>query len=766
VSDPRVHLFGVRHHGPGSAASLVAALDALDPAIVLIEGPADAQDAIAHAAAPGAATPLAILVYDAQNPARSSFSPFAEFSPEWRAIRWAQARGRPVRFIDQPFGMDLAAQDAEALVPSEPTSADTEEAEDSEAQTPDDEIGDPLTLLAEAAGASDGESWWNALVEQTGSGAAVFAAIAEAMTTLRAHVEETRPISPREARREAHMRLAIAEAAKEIDGAVAVVCGAWHVPALARKVAAKDDRARLKGLKPVKTSATWAPWSAQRLAAASGYGAGVISPGWYAHLWREFQRPGRTGGDPPVELAARWQARVAELLRGEGLLAATASVIEAARLAISLAAVRGRSTPGLSEMQDASLAVLCHGDDVLLSLIVRKLVVGEEIGAVGEGAPQTPLAEDLDRQRKKMRLKLSEINEEIALDLRSEAGLAKSTLLHRLGLLGVEWGRLNAGQSGRGTFREVWTLAWRPEFSVKLAEASRFGSTLVAAAAGAALEDGLATRAISRVSELIALTLNADLPDAAEALTTRLQALSVGSDDIAELMQAAPPLIQTLRYGEARKLPREALTGLVRALSAEICVGLPQACAGLSADAVTPMKAAMRAYDAAIPLFEDGYAHQAWLAALSGIEASEAAAPALRGLALRRLYDAQKRDADAAFARLSRALSPGAPTGEASDWLEGFLDGAAQLLLHDERLRGVVDAWLSGVSEDAFVALLPAFRRAVCSFDQMERRRLLEQIRHGARGAAPAPRRVDDAETAAFAAAAPLLKMILGLADG
>ena len=27
--DDRLHLFGIRHHGPGSAASLVAALDAL-----------------------------------------------------------------------------------------------------------------------------------------------------------------------------------------------------------------------------------------------------------------------------------------------------------------------------------------------------------------------------------------------------------------------------------------------------------------------------------------------------------------------------------------------------------------------------------------------------------------------------------------------------------------------------------------------------------------------------------------------------------------
>ena len=34
----RLGLFGIRHHGPGSARSLLAALHELDPAIVLIEG--------------------------------------------------------------------------------------------------------------------------------------------------------------------------------------------------------------------------------------------------------------------------------------------------------------------------------------------------------------------------------------------------------------------------------------------------------------------------------------------------------------------------------------------------------------------------------------------------------------------------------------------------------------------------------------------------------------------------------------------------------
>ena len=40
------HLFGIRHHGPGSARSLRLALEALKPDIVLIEGPPDAQEVL------------------------------------------------------------------------------------------------------------------------------------------------------------------------------------------------------------------------------------------------------------------------------------------------------------------------------------------------------------------------------------------------------------------------------------------------------------------------------------------------------------------------------------------------------------------------------------------------------------------------------------------------------------------------------------------------------------------------------------------------
>src|SRR5258705_8863516 len=127
--DARVHLFGIRHHGPGSAASLVAALDRLDPAAVLIEGPSDVDDLLRFAALPGMQPPIALLVHAADEPKLASFFPFASFSPEWRAFLWALARQRPVRFIDWPAAHALAVRkerEAAEAAAAEPQAEDEE----------------------------------------------------------------------------------------------------------------------------------------------------------------------------------------------------------------------------------------------------------------------------------------------------------------------------------------------------------------------------------------------------------------------------------------------------------------------------------------------------------------------------------------------------------------------------------------------------------------------------------------------------------------
>ena len=85
----QISIFGVRHHGPGSARSLLRALKEVKPQCLLIEGPPDANDMIAFAASSEIVPPVAILVHEVDEPSNAVYYPFAEFSPEWQAITWA-----------------------------------------------------------------------------------------------------------------------------------------------------------------------------------------------------------------------------------------------------------------------------------------------------------------------------------------------------------------------------------------------------------------------------------------------------------------------------------------------------------------------------------------------------------------------------------------------------------------------------------------------------------------------------------------------------
>ena len=150
-------VLGVRHHGPGSARSVVRALDELQPAVVVIEGPPELDSIVPLAADPGLKPPVAGLVYDVKTPRRASFYPMAIFSPEWVALRWAINNNATVRFADLPAANRLAE-------PEEPSPIDLPEPGLPEDRV--DERIDPIGALAAAAGYDDAERWWEDAIEQ------------------------------------------------------------------------------------------------------------------------------------------------------------------------------------------------------------------------------------------------------------------------------------------------------------------------------------------------------------------------------------------------------------------------------------------------------------------------------------------------------------------------------------------------------------------------------------------------------------------------
>ncbi|WP_405795540.1 DUF5682 family protein [Streptomyces sp. NBC_01506] len=730
-------LLGVRHHGPGSARAVQAALDAAAPSAVLVEGPPEGDALVSLAGDPQMRPPVALLAHAVDDPGRAAFWPLAEFSPEWVAIRWALAHDVPVRFIDLPATHSLAYTDEDR---DEGRDGDGDGDGAAESETDPDASAralrvDPLAVLAEAAGYDDAERWWEDVVEHRAAADddpfAPFAAVGEAMTALREEYGDGG--HRRDLVREAYMRIQLRAARKEFgDDRVAVVCGAWHVPALHAQTTATADRALLKALPKVKSEMTWVPWTHHRLARHSGYGAGIDSPGWYGHL---FGAP-----DRPVE---RWMTKVAGLLREEDQPISSAHVIEAVRLAETLATMRGRPLAGLTETTDAIRAVMCDGSDVPLGLIRDRLVVGDVLGEVPDSAPAVPLQRDLTRLQRSLRLKPEALERELDLDLRKETDAGRSRMLHRLRLLGIGWGEPAAGRGSTGTFRESWRLRWEPELYVRVAEAGVWGTTVLSAATAKAESRAVSATTLADVTALAEQCLLAELTDALPVVMKALADRAALDADVAHLAQALPALARSLRYGDVRSTDTAALGEVAAGLAERICVGLPPACAALDADGAAEMRGHLDSVHTAIGLLPEvpgrpaGDLSGRWEAVLRKLAARDTVSGVIRGRSARLLLDDGRLAEDEAARLMGLALSPGAPPADAAAWIEGFVGGASgggMLLVHDERLLGLVDTWLTGVPDGSFTDVLPLLRRTFSAYEPGVRRTLGELVRRGSAG--------------------------------
>ncbi|MCC0094158.1 DUF5682 family protein [Streptomyces flavotricini] len=793
------YLLGVRHHSPALAAVVPALLDAAEAEVVCVELPTDFQPWLEHLADPETVAPVALAGTGREG--GLAFYPFADFSPELAAIRWARARGAEVRCCDLPL-TDPGWTAARSQAPAPPGPASYAQA------------------LAASGTGRDGDDLWDRAVEVLAPGCAP-EAVRRAALGVGWALRQDGPVPATDLAREAHMRGVIGAAAAG-GRKVAALIGAFHAPALLGADASAPAPHAVAagaaiGLDPADAGApavaprvvggaesgqapagaaggpvsggaagtgsvpgpgavtSLVPYSFDLLDSRSGYPAGIRDP-----LWQQAVL--RAGGDAGGvrDAASVAVTGICRELRRAGHTAGTGEAAETLRLACDLAVLRGLPAPGRGELLEAVTTVLGQGELLgrgrALARALEAVLVGSGRGRITPHAPRSGLGPSVEAELAELRLPGPEdpAPREVRLDpLRSPLDRRREVLLRRLAVCGASYGEpLDVAGTGDGTaLGTKWRLTWTPSVPARLDLAGVRGVTAAQAAAGTLREtarraaaDGGPTPA--QVLTGLAAAARCDLP---ELVVVRLEEAA----EILPQTAALPELLESLDLLEG--LSRGHFPGTsdgsraaAAALTAPLLEAAVRALPGLAgsedpADARALVALADRAATLHLGLRMD--------AALA--ELASTASPLMQGaaLAVRVLLDLDPAAGlgDRAAGWIDGAATPDARRSLARR-LGGVLAAAGPLLQSSAAALTPVLDRVDGLADQEFLDRLPALRGGFDVLAPAARDRLLDTVteRLGDRLdlSLDAPPALLALWAAADAAGAAALKAIEGLPGG
>ena len=712
--------FGVRHLSPAAAFQLRKALDQAEPELVLVEGPSDLNSQMEWLCHPGTRFPAAILAYTRQPPVRTVLWPFAVYSPEIQAILWANEHGVECRFMDLPSSVFLALRPWPAPVREE--DGEAEEAPTTES----------VYQLLEAVTGEDHDTFWERNFEQLGDGEDFRTVNGTFGRQLRAAAGESGRDQAETVVREAYMKRVIAQAAASgiSPEKIFCVCGSFHVAGLEENAPMTDEEER--SLPRADSRATLMPYSYYRLSSRSGYGAGNRAPAYFELLWDALN------GGGIRETAYLYLTRLAAAHRKAGNLVSSAEVIEAARLADTLAALRGSRYPTLSDLRDASVATMGRGSFSELTLAAADTEIGRTIGFLPEGVARTSVQEDFYRQLKELRLERFRTAEGQRLDLdlreklnvKSEAAalgdLRRSFFLHRLRVLGVRFANLLPSRQEGASWGEYWELRWTAEVEIQVVESALLGDTIEGAAAFALKERSDESASIAQAAAIFQDAFLCGMPAAASHALSVLQGLSVDSAGIDQVAETASQLSLVVRYGNLRRFDPAPVVPLIEQLYLRACLTLADACVcdAKAAPAVTQAMDRLNTLQLSHDFLEEGR----WLDLLASLSDRDDLNTRCSGFAMAILLERGKADEELLAREVSRRLSTGVPAELGAGWFEGLAGKNRYALIARLSLWRHLDDYLSGLDADAFRRALVFLRRAFADFYPGEKNDIAENL--------------------------------------
>jgi len=726
-----VRVFGIRHLSPAGAYRLNAYLDEVQPTAVLVEGPSDANDLIRQITSKGVVPPIAMLAYTDELPIRTLLYPWAEYSPEYQAFLWAGRKGALCEFIDLPSSHALALHGIK-LEDEHTSSLEARRAFAHHQRG----IYDKITELAEEP---DYESYWERYFEHSGSIGAYRDAISVFSGQLRELTEgEERVLLPQESAyndvRESYMRRRIREAlaAGHHPSKVVVVTGAYHALSLGYEGTAMTDE-ELASLPAAASRLTLMPYTYYKLSSRSGYGAGNEAPAYYQLFW-ECLQDGKLS-----ELPKRYMSQLAVHMRENGTHRSTASVIEGVRMAEALASLRSGSQPTWRDLRDAAIVCLGGGELSVVAEALARTDIGTVIGRLPEGVSQTPLQDDLNRELRRLKLEKykSPVAQSLELDLRENRRVAseeaayldlnRSTFLHRLELLGMDFARKGSVRQDAATWAEHWTLQWSPQTEIQAVESTLKGETIEIAASYVIHERLQNCTDIVEAARLIRAASLCGLQKAiGEALRT-LQMLAVDAGNFAQLAEAAFELSLLIRFSSVRKYDTSSFLPLLEQLFLSGALSLNEA-ANCNDDAAVAVLSAVQLLNTVAEEHYEQVNEALWIQELRRLAERDDRNPKLSGFSFAILLDRNCYSTEDIEREVSRRLSPGTPADLGAGWFEGLSQSNRYALLSRSALWEQLHAYIDSLEEEQFRRSLLYLRRAFSTFEPRQRAAVAELL--------------------------------------
>ncbi|MER6572674.1 DUF5682 family protein [Streptomyces sp. NPDC001093] len=625
LTDPGVPcLIGVRHHSPSLAAAVPALLDAARPEVLLVELPAEMQDWLPWLAHEETRAPVALAAAPGDGTGGPAFYPFADFSPELVAVRWAARHGVPVTACDLPLadrawtgapGPDRETEvreletDGYAGTPTTPTphAAELPGTPGAPAVTVSESVvgsaaAGLTSVLRSRLTGRPGDDLWDRLVEATAPGSPPEALRRAALLTgwaLREEASASGGVPELDLRRERWMRSCLAAATANGERA-AVLVGAFHAPALLEPAGGEDAVAAARapaagtaqGPAPEWTTSL-IPYSYALLDERSGYPAGIRDPEWQ-HLVLD------AAGDPVAleDALTRAAVRVCAELRALGHPSGPADAREISRLAGDLARLRGLPAAGRGELVEAVQTVLAQGEPYgrgrAVARAMERVLVGTRTGRPAPDAPRCGLAPAVEAELAELGLPgPADSGQGAARDLRldplrSELDRRRELLLRRLAVCAVPYGepKAVAGTGGADALTSRWEVRWTPATAAMLTAAGLRGVTPAQAAEGVLREDRRVERdeggpTAAQTLRGLQQAAECGLPELADERLADTAEVLPTSGTLPELL-AGLALLDRLRAGhipglgrdEERRVRAAAVAGLLTAAAVRQVDGL------------------------------------------------------------------------------------------------------------------------------------------------------------------------------------------------